>query len=71
MSSQADEGLELSRLEDLQAARTLSDLARLLNYRPSHLSYLLYKLSPQDRYRSFDIPKSSGGFRTSKHLFSA
>ena len=54
----------MSRLEDLQAVRTLSDLARLLYCRPRSLSYMLYKLSPEDRYRSFGIPKSSGGIRT-------
>ncbi len=54
----------MTRLERLQEAKSLSDLAKLLNYTPRGLAYVLYKTSEESRYRKFDIPKASGGFRT-------
>lgn len=54
----------MTRLERLQAAKSLSDLAKILNYTPRGLAYVLYKTSAETRYRTFDIPKSGGGVRT-------
>lgn len=54
----------MSRLTSLKSATSLSALASLLDFRPKAVSYLLYKVPLADKYRSFDIPKRSGGQRT-------
>ena len=51
-------------LERLQEAKSLEDLAGLLNFTPSGLAYVLYKTNPSERYRTFEIPKAAGGTRT-------
>jgi hypothetical protein len=35
----------------------------LLGMKPAALAYILYKLSPAGKYKSFDIEKKSGGVR--------
>ncbi len=50
-------------IERLRAAEALDDLAKLLNFTPSGLSYVLYKLHP--KYAAFDIPKRNG---TTRHI---
>ncbi|TBV11349.1 retron Ec67 family RNA-directed DNA polymerase/endonuclease [Stutzerimonas kirkiae] len=52
----------MSKLNILKNAKTLSDLAHLLNYKPKYLSYIIYK--KQNLYHQFTIPKSSGAPRT-------
>ncbi len=42
---------------------TLHDVASLLNFKASALSYVLYKLPPQQKYTHFEIPKNNGGMR--------
>ncbi len=54
----------LGAREKLQAAKTLNGLAKLLGFTPKGVSYVLYKLSADKKYRIFDIPKKSGGTRT-------
>ena len=54
----------MSTLQKLQAATTITDLAKLLGFTPKGLSYVLYKLPPDRKYRTFKIPKKSGGTRT-------
>lgn len=54
----------MSKFEQLKSAKDLSDLAKLLGFTPKGLSYVLYKLDPSVKYRSFDIPKKKGGIRT-------
>ena len=54
------------KLEVLKAAHTLSDLAGLLNHKPSSLSYVIYKGDPAQKYTTFQIPKRNGGHRTIK-----
>jgi RNA-directed DNA polymerase len=54
----------LTNPERLRAAKSLSDLAILLNFTPKGLGYVLYKTPANARYRIFDIPKSGGGVRT-------
>src|SRR5258708_4627473 len=54
----------MSRLTDLKAASSLSDLALVLNFKPAALAYLVYKLAPTAKYTTFSIPKSGGGTRT-------
>lgn len=54
----------MSSLEKLQKAKSLTDLAKLLGFTPKGVSYVLYKMDAAKKYRSFDIPKKSGGVRT-------
>lgn len=54
----------MSSLEKLQKAESLTDLAKLLGFTPKGVSYVLYKMDAAKKYRSFDIPKKSGGVRT-------
>jgi RNA-directed DNA polymerase len=56
-------GDTLSSLEKLKAAATRQDVAELLGYKLSSLTYILYKLPPATKYTTFDIPKKSGGVR--------
>jgi hypothetical protein len=53
-----------SSLEKLKAAQTVDDLAAMLGFKPSALAFLVYKLPAPQKYRTFDIPKRSGGTRT-------
>lgn len=46
------------------ALQSLADVAALLDVSPQELGYILYRLPPDKRYRSFDIPKRTGGKRT-------
>ncbi|MCC7174918.1 MAG: RNA-directed DNA polymerase [Bryobacterales bacterium] len=54
----------MPRLASLQSAATLSDLARLLRFEPSGLSYILYRKPAAKKYSTFEIPKRHGGTRT-------
>ncbi len=56
----------MSRLATLKSAATLGDLATLLEFQPSKLSYIAFKLSPAAKYKTFEIPKRNGGTRTIK-----
>ena len=51
-------------LAALKAATSLSDVARLLNFKPKALSYILYKQPEATKYATFQIPKRNGGQRT-------
>ncbi|AGH95822.1 retron Ec67 family RNA-directed DNA polymerase/endonuclease [Pseudobdellovibrio exovorus] len=50
-------------LKELQQAKSLQDLAKLLGTNESNLNILLYKISRKSLYRTFEIPKKGGGFR--------
>ena len=50
----------MSSREKLQKAKSLSDLAKLLDFTPKDISYVLYTMDASRKYRSFDIPKKSG-----------
>jgi len=54
----------MKSLETLKAATTLSDVAELLGFKPKALSYLLYVKPINDKYKTFEIPKRTGGTRT-------
>ncbi len=54
----------MSFLAALKKAQTLHHVAKLVNYKPNKLSYLLYKLPPASKYNTFTIPKKYGGSRT-------
>jgi RNA-directed DNA polymerase len=53
----------LSALQNLRLATSLKDVADILGYRPSSLSYLLYKFPLELRYTTFLISKKAGGSR--------
>lgn len=53
----------LSVLLQLQQAKTLNDLAGLLRYSPSGLSFILYKIPSDRKYTTFTIRKKAGGDR--------
>jgi retron-type reverse transcriptase len=53
----------MSRLSDLQSAADLSGVARLLGLIPQSLSHTLYIKPTASKYKTFDIPKRSGGTR--------
>ncbi len=54
----------MDRLLELKKSKDLHDLAALLGYSPSGLSYILYKIPSSKKYRTFTIPKKYGGSRT-------
>jgi RNA-directed DNA polymerase len=55
-----------SRLASLKAATSLSDVAKLLDFKPKAVSFILYKQPAANKYTTFQIPKKSGGHRTIK-----
>lgn len=56
----------MSRLATLKAATSLSDVAKLLDFKPKAVSYILYKQPEATKYKTFQIPKRNGGQRTIK-----
>lgn len=58
---------KITRLQRLKSANNLSDLAKILNIKPAHLSYVLYILEDKEKiskYNTFQFPKRKGGVRT-------
>ncbi len=53
----------MSALENLKKTESLTDLAKLLGFTPKGVSYILYKMDAEKKYRTFEIPKKSGGTR--------
>ncbi len=53
-----------SSLEKLKSAQTIDDLAAILGFKPSAVAFIVYKLPVALKYRTFNIPKRSGGTRT-------
>ena len=53
----------MSRLAKLKACENLSDLARLIGYKPRSLGYLIHQIDDGAKYTEFEIPKKSGGTR--------
>jgi RNA-directed DNA polymerase len=53
----------MSQLLKLKAARSIHDVAALLDYKASAIAYILYKKPPGAKYHSFSIPKKAGGLR--------
>src|SRR5436853_226900 len=56
----------MSKLNSLKSTAALSDLAKLLEFRPSALAYILFKRAATAKYKTFEIPKRNGGTRTIK-----
>jgi retron-type reverse transcriptase len=52
-----------SKLDLLKAATTRQELAKLLDIKPSILTFILYKKDSALKYKTFSIPKRSGGTR--------
>lgn len=53
----------MSRLEKLRQCSSLSDLARLIGYKPKSLGYFIHQVDDESKYSEFSIPKKSGGSR--------
>lgn len=53
----------MKSIEKLRKAKSLSDLAKLLGYKPKAISYILYKIPKDRKYTTFKIPKQNGGDR--------
>ena len=53
----------MSTLANLRGAKSLDDVAHLLGFMPSGLSFVLYKIPNAKKYTSFEIPKRGGGKR--------
>ncbi|MCB9973739.1 MAG: RNA-directed DNA polymerase [Rhodospirillales bacterium] len=56
----------MSYLEKLKNAKNRKDLARLLGFKPSALTAIIYMIPVEEKYTTFEIPKKSGGTRTIK-----
>ena len=56
----------MSQLENIKSATSRKELAKLLGYSPASLTSIIYKLSPELKYSTFEIGKKSGGKRTIK-----
>ncbi len=56
----------MSSLNSLRSMAELGDLAKALQFSPSGLSYVLFKLPEAKKYKTFEIPKRNGGKRTIK-----
>jgi RNA-directed DNA polymerase len=56
----------MSRLESLKSTKTRRGLAKLLQFKPSALPYILFKQLTANKYKTFTIPKRKGGTRTIK-----
>ena len=56
----------MSKLTTLKATASLSDVAKLLGFKPKAVSYILYKQPATKKYKTFQIPKRNGGQRTIK-----
>ncbi|MCK1339786.1 RNA-directed DNA polymerase [Bradyrhizobium sp. 38] len=53
----------MSILQSLRAAKTRYDLAALLGYSPSGLSFIVYQIPKAAKYTTFDVKKKDGGQR--------
>jgi hypothetical protein len=54
----------MSKLTALKSAKTLHDIAALLGFKASSLSFVLYKKGEAANYSRFEIPKRTGGTRS-------
>ncbi|OZI77660.1 retron Ec67 family RNA-directed DNA polymerase/endonuclease [Bordetella genomosp. 12] len=54
----------MTQLQKLKEAKNLHDVATLLNFKPNKLSYLLYIAEDEEKYKTFEIAKRSGGTRS-------
>ncbi len=52
--------------DKLKAAKDRKDLAKLLGFKPSALTSIIYRTPPEKKYTTFEIAKKNGGTRTIK-----
>ena len=50
-------------LNQLKSAKGIQDVASILNFKASALSYIVFKKNNSEKYTNFTIPKKSGGIR--------
>ena len=50
----------MSKLESLKKSTSLTDFANLLGYKPSTITFIIYKIPTQSKYLEFTIPKKNG-----------
>lgn len=53
----------MKNIEALRSVNSVAGLAKLLGFKASALTYILFKLPDTQKYRTFTIPKRSGGVR--------
>lgn len=53
----------MTQLAKLKSAKTIKDVAALLGFKASTLSFILYKKDSINKYKQFKIPKRYGGTR--------
>ncbi len=53
----------LNSIEQLKNTQDLSSFAKLLNLKPKSLAYIIYKITNDQKYTKFKIPKKTGGER--------
>lgn len=53
----------MTQLAALKSAKNLTDLAFLLGFKASAISFILYKKKHSEKYHQFSIPKKHGGTR--------
>ncbi|WP_283745859.1 retron Ec67 family RNA-directed DNA polymerase/endonuclease [Sideroxydans sp. CL21] len=53
----------MTQLIKLKSAKNLHDVAALIGFKASALSFILYKKNDATKYKQFDIPKRHGGTR--------
>ncbi|MFZ2859323.1 retron Ec67 family RNA-directed DNA polymerase/endonuclease [Acidovorax sp.] len=54
----------MRKIEALKSVKSINGLADLLGFKASALGYILFKLPDTQKYKSFTIPKRSGGRRS-------
>ena len=54
----------MSRLDSLKSITTRAEMATLLQFKPAAFAYVLFKQPNAAKYKTFEVPKRSGGKRT-------
>src|ERR1017187_9191203 len=54
----------MSRLNSLKSITTRAEMATLLQFKSASLCYILFKQPDAAKYKTFEVPKRSGGTRT-------
>lgn len=53
----------MSRLGSLKSITTRAEMATLLQFKSASLAYVLFKQPDAAKYKTFEVPKRSGGNR--------
>ena len=53
----------MGAIDELKELANLHDFARYMKYKPSQLAYIIYGISDANKYKTFEIPKKTGGTR--------